>query len=97
GLLGTSDTTSRLQRRLAMIRDYRGRSRRATVVAVVTIALACCMGLTNPPAADTTGAAEALRETNTTASTQPRGEEITEVEAKASDTDAARASGEPAN
>src|SRR5205085_1176286 len=52
GLLGTSDTTSRLQRRLAMIRDYRGRSRRATVVAVVTIALACCMGLTNPPAAD---------------------------------------------
>ncbi|MSR56565.1 MAG: hypothetical protein EXS05_02695 [Planctomycetaceae bacterium] len=54
GLLGVSGTSSRLQRRLAMIRDYRPRSRKMTLLAVAAIVVASAVGLTNPPAAYTT-------------------------------------------
>jgi beta-lactamase regulating signal transducer with metallopeptidase domain len=53
GLLGTSDPSARLQRRLVMIRSYRGRSWKSTVLAAAAIALAAMLGLTSPPAAQT--------------------------------------------
>jgi beta-lactamase regulating signal transducer with metallopeptidase domain len=51
GLLGSADPTTRLQRRLAMIRDYRTRSRRSTCLAIIAVTVVAVLGLTKPPVA----------------------------------------------
>ncbi|HVC93840.1 MAG TPA: M56 family metallopeptidase, partial [Pirellulales bacterium] len=66
GLLGASDKSTRLQRRLAMIRDYRARSWKMTLLGVVVIVVTSAVGLTNPPAVNTTEATQTTEAPQTT-------------------------------
>lgn len=56
GLLGISNTSATLQRRLAMIRDYRKQTWKTNLLAVALIAAAMAVGLTSPPDAITVAA-----------------------------------------
>jgi hypothetical protein len=53
GLLGSADPSTRLQRRLVMIRDYQARSRRSAWLAIGAIVMVSLLGLTRPPTAQT--------------------------------------------
>jgi beta-lactamase regulating signal transducer with metallopeptidase domain len=53
GLLGTTDRSARLQRRLVMIRDYQKRTWKSACWAVAAVVMVLALGLTNPPTAQT--------------------------------------------